>query len=299
MPSFPWLAMPSTHRYVAKFRLECNYLQAMEGDYDPSHAAFLHMTSLEKRYSEAMDAGDLNVNTVAGGAGFTDPASWGDIEDTAAGVLCTSVLQRSDGSYNASAGALWMMPAFCAGAVANTGLHTLNIRIPIDNTSLMFFRLRWSRQPLSVQDLHEYKAGGYYYPAMLPGTDKPVENSGNDYQVDRLAQKTYSYSGIKSFPAQDAAVVENQTGPIADRRREHLVASDAHIIHIRRRLLRTVKALVSGDEPSEPWHPETYGVSFGASTAPTREAALDRARRQAMTGVSPDTVTALPAHQRP
>jgi hypothetical protein len=38
------LDLPPTHRYVKKFRLECNYLQAMEGDYDASHASFLHST---------------------------------------------------------------------------------------------------------------------------------------------------------------------------------------------------------------------------------------------------------------
>ena len=44
MPGFDWLGLPSTHRYVKKFRLDCNYLQAMEGDYDASHASFLHST---------------------------------------------------------------------------------------------------------------------------------------------------------------------------------------------------------------------------------------------------------------
>src|SRR5579875_365206 len=43
-PEFPWTKLPADHRYVTKFRLECNYLQAMEGDYDPSHAPFLHST---------------------------------------------------------------------------------------------------------------------------------------------------------------------------------------------------------------------------------------------------------------
>ena len=45
-PEFPWTKLPANHRHVAKFRLECNYLQAMEGDYDPSHAPFLHSTFL-------------------------------------------------------------------------------------------------------------------------------------------------------------------------------------------------------------------------------------------------------------
>jgi len=34
--------LPRSHRYVTKFVERCNYLQAMEGDYDPSHGRFLH-----------------------------------------------------------------------------------------------------------------------------------------------------------------------------------------------------------------------------------------------------------------
>src|SRR4051794_20850449 len=44
MPEFEWLKLPAANRYVTKFRLECNYLQAMEGDYDTSHGRFLHST---------------------------------------------------------------------------------------------------------------------------------------------------------------------------------------------------------------------------------------------------------------
>ena len=50
-----------------------------------------------------------------------------------------------------------------------------------------------------------------------------VDNKENDYLVDRIEQKNYSYTGIKSFPIQDLALVENQWAPRADRSREHLV----------------------------------------------------------------------------
>jgi len=43
-PEFEWTKLPRSHRYVTKFVEQCNYLQAMEGDYDPSHARFLHST---------------------------------------------------------------------------------------------------------------------------------------------------------------------------------------------------------------------------------------------------------------
>src|SRR6266545_2805871 len=43
-PNFLWTDMPRSHRFVTKYRLECNYLQAMEGDFDQTHARFLHST---------------------------------------------------------------------------------------------------------------------------------------------------------------------------------------------------------------------------------------------------------------
>ena len=44
VPEFEWLNLPKDHIYVSKFQIDCNYLQAMEGDFDDSHAIFLHST---------------------------------------------------------------------------------------------------------------------------------------------------------------------------------------------------------------------------------------------------------------
>src|SRR5690606_39074560 len=44
IPDFDFAKVPPENYYVTKFRLECNWLQATEGDFDPSHAVFLHST---------------------------------------------------------------------------------------------------------------------------------------------------------------------------------------------------------------------------------------------------------------
>ena len=111
---------------------------------------------------------------------------------------------------------------------------------------------------MTPEDLVEYKQGGYAYPEMIPGSDKTRANVFNDYEVDRLAQKTNLYSGIKTFPLQDIAMMENQWGPIAAREREHLVATDYHMIYLRRELLKAARAMQEGIEPEEPWKPEQY-----------------------------------------
>ena len=58
-PEFEWTKLPRSHRYVTKFVEQCNYLQAMEGDYDPSHARFLHSTFLTADAAAAAAAGHL------------------------------------------------------------------------------------------------------------------------------------------------------------------------------------------------------------------------------------------------
>jgi phenylpropionate dioxygenase-like ring-hydroxylating dioxygenase large terminal subunit len=279
-PEFDWTRLPAAHRYVSKFRLECNYLQAMEGDYDPSHGAFLHMT-LADRKTQGLEPAS-NLNNGAAGRWMTDSRSWGRLEDSDSGVLCLTDSQLRDGSFFATAGAIWMMPVFCTHAVAGTGLHAGSFRVPIDNVSCMFFRLRWSYEPLPEAEVSAYRNGGSYYPALIPGTWTPRDNLGNDYNIDRIAQRHFTFSGIKAFPSQDAAMVENQRGRRMDRTREHLTSADRHIIHVRNRLLRAVEAMAAGHEPTEPWHPEAYRYHYESAVAAGRDEAVAEARAKAM-----------------
>ena len=276
MPGFEWLKLPQEHRYISKFRLECNYLQAMEGDYDPGHANFLHSNlgeDISWRFNNANPRNRLQqLGRYAEGAAddpypravgprrrvlSTPPAR---LEETPGAILTITAAETPDGKKAATAGATWMMPIFCtAGITAGPNTFSSNMRIPIDKESLMFYRLRWSYDPIRQKDIDEYKHGNFTFPELVPGTWQTRANVHNDYEVDRVAQKNFSYTGIKTFPLQDIAMMENQWGPLADRTREHLTSSDYVIIAVRRRLLRTAKALAEGVEPEAPWHPEEYG----------------------------------------
>ena len=98
------------------------------------------------------------------------------------------------------------------------------------------------------------------FPEVIPGTLTPVANKSNDYLIDRLMQRNYSYTGIKSFPIQDLAMIENQWGPIADRTQEHLVSSDEAIIRVRRNILKAANDLTQGVEPPPAQTPEVARV---------------------------------------
>ena len=130
------------------------------------------------------------------------------------------------------------MPSFsAAGALSAPGVFPVNMKIPVDDSHSVFFRFKWSRQPLSDKVLHDMKYGNYEFPVVIPGTYTPQANKANDYQIDRVRQRYFNYTGIVNTPVQDFAMVENQRGAVTDRTRETLVSSDKYLIHIRRRLL--------------------------------------------------------------
>ena len=298
MPDFEWLTVPKSHRYVTKFIESCNYLQAMEGDYDPSHARFLH-SNLDGALRDF--AGQPMSNEAPSDPNEPFPRAVGNrrvtelgtsshragglnarLEDHEQATLSINVMPQPDGRFSASVGATWWMPIFSTAGVAAHGHFSSNMRIPIDNESLMFYRLRWSWEPISKADLHEYRDSGYSFPELIPRSWMPKANISNDYEIDRVAQKSFTYTGISCFPLQDIALIEAQWGPIADRTKEHLARSDYVIIYMRRRLLKAAKELAQGQEPSGPMHPEVFHIHRETAIADTEEEAIAKAKAKAL-----------------
>jgi phthalate 4,5-dioxygenase oxygenase subunit len=309
-PAFDWTQLTADCRYVSKFRLECNYLQAMEGDYDPSHGRFLHSTLADQNIPNPLNpnafqqqqrqfAGQKDPNEDRDSARFVGTrritAQIGaKLEDTDSGVVATQAMQQADGTWMANLNVVVMLPIFCTAGIGGKDTYFSNMRVPIDNESLMFYRLRWKYTPIPQADLDEYKHGEYYYPALVPGTWQTKDNVTNDYNIDRVIQKNYTYTGIRTFPLQDIAMMENQWGPIADRTQEHLTSSDYQIIHIRRRLLKAAEALQAGQEPAEPWHPEAYRYRRTVATGATEQEALEKVREIAFSSLLQQEVPPQP-----
>jgi phthalate 4,5-dioxygenase len=315
-PEFEWTKLPRANRYVTKFVEQCNYLQAMEGDYDPSHARFLHstLTPVAAERGSILEAGsqqNIFYSNIEGEEPF--PRAVGNrrvkamesnlpnqrgaglaakLIDKDHAMLSAQVMQRPDGKVEASVNATWWMPIFCTAGISFPGHFSSNMRIPIDNESLMFYRLRWSFEPISDDQLAEYKNGGYSHPELIPGTWMPKANLQNDYLIDRVAQKNLTYSGIKTFPLQDIALIEAQWGPIAKREYEHLVRADYMIIHVRQRLLKAAKDMQAGIDPEGPLHPELYRFHRESAIGDTEEEAIKNAIEK---GMAPQLPVKMPA----
>jgi phthalate 4,5-dioxygenase oxygenase subunit len=139
------------------------------------------------------------------------------------------------------------------------------IRTPIDDYRSLHFRF-WSMPERPLNDVEMAMIhDAVTVPEMIPGTFLMKENLENEYLLDRDAQRSASFTGIKSFVAQDLAVTQDQGGygTIADRSREYLTSSDKAIIAWRKRNITAAKELARGVEPSEPRTPAAYNVRPG------------------------------------
>jgi phthalate 4,5-dioxygenase oxygenase subunit len=267
---------------------ECNWLQALEGDLDTSHFALLHSGKLMpediapdhvERWRHLNRAPRYQVKPTDWGAMYA--AFW----PAQPGSLCYFF-------------AHFVMPFW---SLFPNGPFNDNVIaqawVPLDDTHVMSFTFSWNRRtpPLGTMKTGEPIPLLSRATPTLPNTAdwfgrwRPVANQGNDYLIDREAQRAVSFSGIATVFGQDSAVTESM-GAISDRTLEHLAPSDRMIIATRRRLLDATLAwrdkgvvpplvddpAVSGSARSgdliapagQPWL-EAYEQSLGQALHPT------------------------------
>jgi nitrite reductase/ring-hydroxylating ferredoxin subunit len=229
-PEFPdleWTALPQSHRFVTRHIQECNWLQGLEGGFDATHLTFLHGGSAEP--SRRIVATLYEVLPTDFGfvvATGRDPGQGGDI------------------MWNLN---VMMMPFH---KIISSIPHAAHVWAPIDDENTMLYSVDFiPSRPLTDEDLKRSKEWRGIHTENIPGTDHAVRNQDNDYLIDRSLQKNgASMTGMKGLGTQDCAIQESM-GPIADRSREYLLATDAAIVKIRRALLQALKDHAAGKEP--------------------------------------------------
>ena len=252
LPAYEFLQVPASHYYVSKFQVDGNYFQSMEGEADSGHVTFLHRYLGTDRVSAGSTGGAPHVSKVG-------IVHW-EVEETDYGLMMAAQRDLGDGRAHWRANLL-LMPHTVPIATPRGVTMTCHIRVPIDDESSFLYRPRWHpARPLTESEIMELRHGGEDFPELIPGTYVPKENRSNDYLIDRAAQRRFSFTGIRSLPAQDMAVQTDQNGIIADRSRENLVAADKAIVVMRQKLLKAARDLQKGIEPPELRRPQSYNV---------------------------------------
>ena len=242
-PKFAWTQVPEGRRHVTKVIEECNYLQALEGGIDTSHAPILHRL--------------LTDNSTRGGLKPSNPFVRGKapnlrVDITDYGYLYAGVRPLGDGDIHVRTYHFIMPFHQIRPSRSGSGLPTDagHIWVPIDDHSCMVYNWIYSvsDQPLTAEDRLERGLGNG--PLHVDQTTfRSFQNRTNNYGLDRKVQKTESYSGIDGINQQDRALQESM-GRVVDRSREHLGPADKAIIQARKLLREAVKAVEAGGQPA-------------------------------------------------
>ena len=257
VPDLEWTLVPESHRYASKRIQMCNWLQNLEGEVDSSHVSFLHSNVGPDGFGAIGNNRDRHpVFAVA---------------ETDFGLAISARRDAGPDEY------YWritpyMMPAYTIIPGRLGGSYAFTGAVPIDDTSMIGLTVIW-RPEAPLPEMRPF----------VPVDDKfhTLQNKSNDYLIDRQKQKTESFSGIDNIRMQDVAVQEDQRGPLSERTKEHLGTSDLGVIATRRRLLKQVRNLQKGIEPTEPHNPSAYRLHSLAENA-ARSVAWEQLMRDQM-----------------
>jgi phthalate 4,5-dioxygenase oxygenase subunit len=262
LPELEVNMLPEGQHVIGMTMRECNWMQALEGDIDTSHAGFLHLGSVQP---EDVAAGSFDYYAVH------DRAPRYIALDTDAGT--------SYGAYRpAEPGMVYWRIAhflFPFWTMIPTGYLGEEVRaaawVPIDDEHVMSYRLT-SARPMRAgggAPSRTGTAGSQFGSGYLPNTTdwlgrfRFAANAGNDYLLDVEQQRDSSFTGIQGIFLQDQAVTESM-GAIFDRSSEHLGTSDLMIIRTRRRLIEAAEALRDQQlTPPGVDRPEVYRLRSG------------------------------------
>lgn len=234
-PRFPWLDLPADRVLPVKMYQECNYLQGVEGDYDPAHANFLHR-DFEVEVDESWRG--------TGWDSMLDLANdWSPrivCEDTPYGMHFAALRRTGDPAVSYVRTYETVMPFYCFIPSGPHESRLFKAWHAIDDTSCFTFYIHYDpHRPLDRTKIlqnwgHETHPPDYRVPS----------NMANRHLQSRAAMSR-NYSGIPGAAVQDLALQESM-GPICDRGQENLGTSDMAVVYLRRMLLRLIEENEAG-----------------------------------------------------
>jgi phenylpropionate dioxygenase-like ring-hydroxylating dioxygenase large terminal subunit len=262
LPAFEASELPEESIEFRIIMLDCNWLQALEGDLDTSHVGFLHF-------------GDAQKTQMSGDGYHRDfvlnRAPEYEIEDTPYGLTYGAYRPAEHG------GTYWRVanyiyPFYSMPPISSIEKNVLmRAWIPIDDEHCLMFGLADKAYKVgrdtgsNRREIPGASAGEVYRPDSTDwlGRYRLVQDESNDYQINREIQKHLSYTGIDGVRVQDKAIVESM-GPQVDHTFETLAPSDIAIVRVRRVLLATLREFTEmGKLPPAVGEPDHYRYTRG------------------------------------
>jgi phthalate 4,5-dioxygenase oxygenase subunit len=243
LPSYECLTGTQEHRHLQKAFMECNYLQALEGNIDPAHLSFLHMSWQRRPFGRRSKV--PGADKTATMLHRADGRPRLEAERTDFGVRNYALRDAGDGQRYLRINN-FIMPNKTA-SVGNEGRvgegYTIHWHVPVDDENHVRFDIFFNRVGPIAPERYQQEA------ATELVDNRYRRNKRNRYLQDREQMKTANFSGMGDSNALQDAFASETPGPIHDRSRERLGTTDTHIVAARRQLLAGIAAIQAGRDP--------------------------------------------------
>jgi phthalate 4,5-dioxygenase oxygenase subunit len=245
MPEFevpPFAPTPDCRVSILKFRVNANWAQILEGQIDSAHSSTLHSSDMVPARVDGAKATEQTWLRPS-----TDKAPRYQSERTPYGFRYAAIRRPI---VNANTHDYVRITVYVAPFIAlippNNVHNVTTVLGPVDDENTDFYFIAWndnSKPGISQEEWRKFNVA-----QVGIDTDKNYNNvrtRENRYQQDRQAMKLGNATGIRGIPNQDIAMWETM-GPIADRTRERLGASDFAVVEFRRMMVEAARAFATG-----------------------------------------------------
>jgi phthalate 4,5-dioxygenase oxygenase subunit len=222
---------------VVKIHVPCNWAQIQEGQIDSAHSSSLHSSDMRPAKVDAAKALDTHWLRPS-----TDKAPRMQCERTSYGFHYAAIRRpiKDASTHDYVRRTVYVAP-FTSLIPPNNMYNVATLLAPADDTNTVFYFIAWSDTGGIEQEAWRK------FNVAQPGIDldryyQNLRTRANNYLQDRNAMKLGDFTGIKGIPNQDIAMWVTM-GPIADRTRERLGASDLAVVEFRRLMVDAAREM--------------------------------------------------------
>jgi phthalate 4,5-dioxygenase len=245
MPEFeapPFAPKPDINVSILKIHVKANWAQVMEGQIDSAHSSSLHSSDMVPARVDGAKATDKTWLRPS-----TDRAPRYQSERTDFGFRYVAIRRPIQ---NASTHDYLRITVYVAPFIAlipPNNIHNVTTVLgPTDDNHTAFYFLAWNDETKPGVDTVLWRT----FNKAMPGIDLDADFNNkrtleNNYQQNRDAMKLGDFTGIKGIPNQDIAMWETM-GPIVDRSKERLGASDFAVVEFRKLMVEAAMQVRDG-----------------------------------------------------
>ena len=220
-PHFAFMDLPEANHVLLRVDGNFNWVQSLEGGLDSSHVSgILHSNAARPGWNGQSDP-------KVGALDDTGPVL--EVEDTEFGYHYAAFRKGAPGQPGNVRIVPFIMPSgriIPGGALQGADNHTIVFEIPIDDEHTATYTVRYGSAPLSRES--RLRETGFDDPEIYSQQDQRLLLTRANYNRQQRDIMDRSWSGLNGIAFEDA-VIATSMGPIQDRTKEHLIASDVAV----------------------------------------------------------------------